>query len=60
MTQCILESCSTVDLSVITNMGNLLPPRDPNDKDDGEDEDGDTEPDDDCQPAVIREPDEGE
>jgi hypothetical protein len=29
MTQCILESSSTVDLSVITNMGNLLPPRDP-------------------------------
>jgi hypothetical protein len=59
MTQCILESSSTVELSVITNMGNLLPPRDPNNDDDDED-DGDTEPEDDREPAVIREPDEGE
>ena len=39
-------------------MGNIPPPRDPNEDDDDEDEDSDTEPDDERQPAVIREPDE--
>jgi hypothetical protein len=40
-------------------MHNMMPPRDPNDDDDGaEDEDGDAEPDDDVEPAVVREPDE--
>ena len=40
-------------------MGNTMPPRDPNDDDDdAEDEDGDAEPDDDLEPAVVREPDE--
>ena len=39
-------------------MGNTMPPRDPNDHDDAEDEDGDAEPDDDLEPAVVREPDE--
>ena len=39
-------------------MGNTMPPRDPNDDDDAEDEDGDAEPDDDVEPAVVREPDE--
>jgi hypothetical protein len=39
-------------------MGNTVPPRDPNDDDDAEDEEGDVEPDDDLDPAVIREPDE--
>jgi hypothetical protein len=39
-------------------MGNIPPPRDPNEDDDDEDEDSDTEPDDEREPAVIREPDE--
>jgi hypothetical protein len=39
-------------------IGNTMPPRDPNDDDDAEDEDGDAEPDDDLEPAVVREPDE--
>jgi hypothetical protein len=40
-------------------VGNLMPPRDPNDDDDDEEdeEDGDAESDED-EPAVIREPDE--
>jgi hypothetical protein len=37
--------------------GNVMPPRDPNDDDD-EEEDADAEPDDELDPAVIREPDE--
>lgn len=48
-----------VDWSVVTVMGNTMPPRDPNDDDDdddAEDEDDEDEPDDD--PAVVREPDE--
>ena len=40
-------------------LGNMMPPRDPNDHDD-EDEDNDTEPDDERQPPVVREPDEDE
>jgi hypothetical protein len=55
MTQRIPENFSTVDWS--TNMGNTIPPRDPNDD---EDEDSDTEPDDEREPAVVREPDEDE
>jgi hypothetical protein len=40
-------------------MGTTAPPRDPNDDDDdAEDEDGDAEPGDDLEPAVVREPDE--
>jgi hypothetical protein len=38
-------------------MGDTVPPRDPDD-DDAEDEDGEAEPDDDLEPAVVREPDE--
>ena len=38
-------------------VGNTMPPRDPNDDDDAEDEDGDAEPDE-LEPAVVREPDE--
>jgi hypothetical protein len=45
------------DWSFVTIMGNTMPPRDPNDDDDAEDEDGDTEPDE-LDPAVVREPDE--
>ena len=57
MTQRIPENFSTVDWSLVTNMGNTIPPRDPNDD---EDEDSDTEPDDESEPAVVREPDEDE
>jgi hypothetical protein len=48
-----------VDWSVVTIMGNTMPPRDPHDDDDddAEDED-DAESDDDLDPAVVREPDE--
>jgi hypothetical protein len=61
VTPCIREKASTllVDLSIVTIMGNLMPPRDPkDDDDDAEDEDGDAEPDEDLEPAVVREPDE--
>lgn len=61
MTQRIPENFSTVDWSLVTNMGNTMPPRDPDDDDDdAEDEDGDAEPDEDLEPAVVREPDEDE
>jgi hypothetical protein len=43
-------------LSLVTIMG--MPPRDPDDDDDAEEEESDAEPDDDLDPAVIREPDE--
>ena len=46
---------SMVDWGLALIMGNALPPRDPNEDDD--DEDG-NEPDDEGEPAVIREPDE--
>jgi hypothetical protein len=61
MTARIPENVSTwlVDWSIVTAMGNTMPPRDPNDDDDDvEDEDGDAEPDDDLERAVVREPDE--
>ena len=59
MTAHIPEHVSTwlVDWSVLTMMDNTMPPRDPKDDDDEEDED-DVEPDDELDPAVIREPDE--
>jgi hypothetical protein len=59
MTARIPENVSTwlVDWSILTIMGNTMPPRDPKDDDDEEDED-DAEPDDDLDPAVVREPDE--
>ena len=62
MTQLIPANVSIwlVDWSVVTIMGNTMPPRDPNDDDDDEDEDNDTEPDDERQPPVVREPDEDE
>jgi hypothetical protein len=58
MTHRIPENVSIwlVDWSVVTIMGNTMPPRDPNDDDDAEDEDDET--DDDLDPAVVREPDE--
>jgi hypothetical protein len=45
-----------VDWSPVTNMGNTIPPRDPNDDDEEEEESGEDEnqPD---EPAVVREPD---
>jgi hypothetical protein len=46
-----------VDWSLTTIMGNTMPPRDPNDDDDAEDQDSDAEPDD-LGPAAVREPDE--
>jgi hypothetical protein len=59
MTPCMLEIASPwlVDRSVVTIMGNTMPPRDPEDDedDDLEDEDEDERQD---EPAVIREPDE--
>jgi hypothetical protein len=61
MTQLIPANVSIwlVDWSVVTIMGNTMPPRDPNDDDDDDaaDED-DAESDDDLDPAVVREPDE--
>jgi hypothetical protein len=41
-------------------LGNTMPPRDPNNGDDDEEEDEDNEEDKDREPAVIREPDEDE
>ena len=52
MTQRISENFSMVDWSLVTIVGNTLPPRDPN-----EDEESDT---DEREPAVVREPDEDE
>jgi hypothetical protein len=56
----IPENVSTwlVDWSIVTIMGNTMPPRDPDDDDDdAESEDDDAEPDEDLEPAVVREPD---
>ena len=58
MTQHIPETFSMFDWSLALIMGNIPPPRDPDEDDDDEDEDSDTEPDDEREPAVIREPDE--
>jgi hypothetical protein len=60
MTALIPENASTwlVDWSIVTIMGNTMPPRDPDDDDDdAEDKDGDAEQDEDLEPAVVREPD---
>jgi hypothetical protein len=58
MTARVPENVSTwlVEWNILTIMGNTIPPRDPKDDDD-EDED-DAEPDDELDPAVVREPDE--
>ena len=58
MTQRIPYIFSMLDWSLALIMGNILPPRDPNEDDDDEDEDSDTGPDEEREPAVIREPDE--
>jgi hypothetical protein len=44
-------------LSLITLMGNAMPPRDPNDDDEDDDED-DEDQEDDLEQPVVREPDE--
>jgi superfamily I DNA/RNA helicase len=54
----IPENVSTwlFDWSIVTIIGNTIPPRDPNDDDDeAEDEDDDAKSDDDFEPAVVRE-----
>ena len=60
MTPRIPESLSTwlADWNLVTIVGDTVPPRDPDDDDDDAAEDEDEEEDD--EPAVIREPDEGE
>ena len=63
MTARFPENVSTwlVDWSILTIMGNTMPPRDPNDDDDeDEDEENDTESDDERQSPAVREPDEHE
>ena len=59
MTPHIPENISTwlVDWSLVTIMGNTMPPRDPNDDED-EDEEDEEDEDRHEEPAVIREPDE--
>ena len=56
MTQRLTENC-LVDWSLVTIVGNTMPPRDPNDDDDDQDKDEDDQHE---EPAVIREPDEDE
>ena len=48
-----------IDWTLVTVMGNAMPPRDPNDNDDEDEEDEEDEHQND-EPAVIREPDEDE
>jgi hypothetical protein len=59
MTQPIRENFSAAEWRLVTIMGNTMPPRDPIDDDD-DDEDEDTEPGDEREPPVVREPDEDE
>jgi hypothetical protein len=47
----------TLDILDLANLGETVPPRDPDDDDESDDEEDD-ERDDDRDPAVIREPDE--
>ena len=47
-----------VDASLITLMGDAVPPRDPNDDDDEDDDEDDEDQEDDLEPPVVREPDE--
>jgi hypothetical protein len=58
MTPRIPENVKVVGWSCATIMGNMMPPRDPNDDDDDdtEEEDDDAEPEE-LEPAVVREPD---
>ena len=65
----LTENRWVVDWSLVTIMGNTMPPRDPNDDDvddEGQDEEHEDEDDEDededehDEPAVIREPDDDE
>ncbi len=56
MTPSTPENFWLVDWSLVTIMGNAMPPRDPNDDDDEDEEDEEDEND---EPAVVREPNEG-
>jgi hypothetical protein len=57
MTPHIPDEFSTIDWSPFAIMGNMMPPRDPNE--DEEDEDDDEEEEDRAdEPPVVREPDE--
>jgi hypothetical protein len=62
----LTENRWVVDLSLVTIMGNTMPPRDPNhdDDDEGQDEEHEDEDEEDedehDEPAVIREPDDDE
>ena len=52
-------SSSLIDWNLVTIMwATQIPPRNPDDDDAEEEDDGDDEPDDEIEPAVIREPDE--
>jgi len=44
--------------SPFTILGNIMPPRDPNDDDDDDDEDDNGNSKEDLEPPVVREPDE--
>jgi hypothetical protein len=57
MTHRIPENFSAAGWRLANIMGNTMPPRDPNDD---EHEDTGTEPDDERQPPVVKEPDEDE
>jgi hypothetical protein len=45
-------------LTTADELDDVVPPRDPNDDDEEEDQDGDGDPEDELDPAVIKEPDE--
>jgi hypothetical protein len=65
LTQPITENPSAPDWGLATIMGDILPPRDPNEEEDDEDDEeeddeDEDESDDERGPAVIREPDEGD
>jgi hypothetical protein len=57
MTQRIPESFCMGDWSLVTNS---LPPRDPNDDDDDDEDANEGKPDNEREPAVVREPEEDE
>jgi hypothetical protein len=55
----IPEELSTrIDRSPFTIMGNMMPPRDPDDEDEDEDEEEQDQEEDADEPPVVREPDE--
>src|SRR5262249_11065303 len=59
MTYRVPEDLSPVDRRLLSIVGCMPPPRDPDDEDD-EDQDEDNESEDEREPPVIREPDEDE